>query len=216
MTRQRWTSTEQRDWLEALIPEFLEAQEKQATGPFYAKVYEDWAKTFPHPLPTAEGSQDEQGKAKCTAQKERKATELRVFHWFHNNTRAHSIGSTSAVIPVEKPTKLLGTIQAYQKLYYEKKLKPLIDTAYKENVAKAKGTNEKPRARLVIQNEIVRAEFSKESDEVKAEIEQYRQSLRAELPVDDQQTLEKYQKWVRNWLTLSARVLTFDNFIQRN
>lgn len=52
MGQRRWTTPEQRTWLEALIPAFLEGQESRSTTAFYSKVYDDWAKAFPPSQPS--------------------------------------------------------------------------------------------------------------------------------------------------------------------
>ena len=52
MARKHWTTPNQRKWLEALLPVFVEAQEKGTVKAFYPQVYEDWEKEFPYPEPT--------------------------------------------------------------------------------------------------------------------------------------------------------------------
>ena len=54
MTRQTWTTAEERDWLKSWIPRFLEAQEKKTTSTFWPALYEAWGSTFKAPEPTAD------------------------------------------------------------------------------------------------------------------------------------------------------------------
>jgi len=52
MPKKQWTTPNQRKWLEALLPDFVEAQENGSTRVFYQKVYEDWRKEFQPTQPT--------------------------------------------------------------------------------------------------------------------------------------------------------------------
>ena len=75
--------------------------------------------------------------------------------------------------------KKLPAWQAYQALYYEKKLKPLVDEAYKRRTENLpEGT--KPKARLAIIGEIAREQLENETPEVKAEVEEYRTNSKDE------------------------------------
>lgn len=93
----------------------------------------------------------------------------------------------SGVIKLQKNTKLLPAWQAYQTLYYEKKLKPLVEEAYSrrtENLPEGK----KPKGRIAIIGEIAREQLENETPEVKAEVEEYRMK---EKEVEDSSTLDK-------------------------
>jgi hypothetical protein len=46
MGRQRWTTEEQRTWLEAQIPEFLESQRTKVVGKFLKTTYLEWEKSW--------------------------------------------------------------------------------------------------------------------------------------------------------------------------
>jgi len=88
MGRRRWTTPDQRKWLEPLIPAFLEAQENGCTKVFYPKVYEDWEKAFPPSKPTEaqikEAGGEEQAKCKLKefqdAVSERTTKETKCSH----------------------------------------------------------------------------------------------------------------------------------------
>lgn len=76
--------------------------------------------------------------------------------------------------------------QVYQKLYYQTKLKPVVDAAYEEFLENYKpiseegdnGDGKMKNARLQIQNRVVRDMYEKESSEVKAEVEKHREELK--------------------------------------
>ena len=53
MGRLRWTTEEQRTWLEVLIPEFLELQCTKVVGKFLKTTYLEWEKSCPT-IPTQE------------------------------------------------------------------------------------------------------------------------------------------------------------------
>jgi hypothetical protein len=77
-------------------------------------------------------------------------------------------------------TKLLPAWQAYQTLYYEEKLKPLVDEAYSRRTENLpEGT--KPKGRLAIIGEIAREQLQNETPEVIAEVEEYRTKLKEEV-----------------------------------
>jgi hypothetical protein len=78
-------------------------------------------------------------------------------------------------------------------LYYETKLKSIIDEEYAAYLASVKD-GEKPKTRIQIQTDVGRREYEKESDEVKTEVEAYRKSL-TDGPEDqsEEQRAQKYQ-----------------------
>ena len=55
MTRRKWTSDEQEDWLKAWLSSFMEAQAKRTTtSEFFPKTLAEWRKAWPVPEPTAD------------------------------------------------------------------------------------------------------------------------------------------------------------------
>ena len=99
----------------------------------------------------------------------------------------------SGVIKLQKNTKLLPAWQAYQTLYYEKKLKPLVEEAYSrrtENLPEGK----KPKGRIAIIGEIAREQLENETPEVKAEVEEYRTKLKDEEEPLKKDQIDAYQR----------------------
>ena len=74
---------------------------------------------------------------------------------------------------------MLPAWQAYQNLYYEQKLKPLIDEAYRKHIENLpEGTKPKPRVAII--GEIAREQLHLESPEVLAKVEDYCKKVKDE------------------------------------
>lgn len=88
--------------------------------------------------------------------------------------------------------------QVYQKLYYNNKLKAIVDVAYTEYLKSNEGKGLNPEAlkkeRLSIQNRIVRERYEVESEEVKAEVERHREGYRNQAGSGLPREPEKLQK----------------------
>lgn len=52
MGKKPWTTVEQRGWLEALVPAFIQAQEDKTTGVFFEDTFKEWHKKWLSPEPT--------------------------------------------------------------------------------------------------------------------------------------------------------------------
>ena len=78
MTRQAWTTLEQRDWLKSWIPRFLEAQENKTTSTFWPELYRSWEDKFPVQDPTANEVNAAGGTEK--ARKAKKQAMQKVIH----------------------------------------------------------------------------------------------------------------------------------------
>jgi hypothetical protein len=61
MPKKRWTSTEQRSWLEERIPPFIQAQQNKATSTFLDDIYRDWQERWPIEPPTEKELQSAKG-----------------------------------------------------------------------------------------------------------------------------------------------------------
>jgi hypothetical protein len=97
-----------------------------------------------------------------------------------------------SLLKIKPKTKLPKAWQTYQSLYYKDKLKALVDDAY-EAYLKTVPDGTKPKIRFVIMNEVVQAEWAKETEEVKKEVEEHRLKVKEE-PVDDDQGSEARNK----------------------
>lgn len=109
-----------------------------------------------------------------------------MYWWFFNHTRASSSGSDSRnLLKLSTKNRTLQGFQAYSRLYYETKLKDVIDKEYKvhtETVPK-----EEQKTRFAFAAALTKTLLDSESDEVKAEVEAYRkkESTSKEIKLED-------------------------------
>jgi hypothetical protein len=199
MTKRRWTTTDQYAWLEGLIPAFIEAQEKKTVGTvFLPETFREWQKKWPVEAPTekelkeAGGEQEKALASKTKAQEsvswrssdishtvKLTTTLQRIMFWFHNHTRSTTSGTGKrAVLDLKGKRKLAAPWQAYQSLYYEKKLKALVESAWQEYLSSVPEGSTPKKTRFVVKNELIQRLYAQESDEVKEEVEEYRQKMR--------------------------------------
>ena len=204
MPKQRWTTGEQRIWLEERIPAFLEAQQADTlANVFFPDLYDEWPKLYPTQPPTAEELEKAGGNLEKANKQGKKKMEnvsfqyiiikrcghlliyiqKRLAQWFHNITCAQSAGGKRGVIKIKKTTRLVPAWQTYINLYYDEKLKPLVEKAYADHLASLE-EGKSPKPKVVIIGEVAQAMLEDESDEIKDEIENHRQKVKNE-PDDD-------------------------------
>ena len=82
MGKRRWTTTEQRDWLEARIPAFTEAQQTKSTGSFFPEVHRAWRESWPVPAPTEDEIRQWGSAEIATAKLVKRAQEVGYSHAF--------------------------------------------------------------------------------------------------------------------------------------
>ena len=79
MGKKPWTTEEQRSWLEARIPAFVQAQQEKATAGFFEDTYSKWHKKWPTPAPAKGDIKGGKGIAdKILASKQKAAENVRV------------------------------------------------------------------------------------------------------------------------------------------
>ena len=82
MGKKRWTTEEQRAWLEALIPAFVRAQQEKATGAFFEETYNAWHKKWPTPAVTeCEVKAANGGAEKVLARKQKAEENVRLLRF---------------------------------------------------------------------------------------------------------------------------------------
>ena len=74
-----------------------------------------------------------------------------------------------------RPTRKLSSTQAYTKLYYASKLKPVVDKAWERHVAENPGVEGRRGEQLGHQNKLLAKLLSEETEEVKQKVEQRRE-----------------------------------------
>ncbi|KIL68679.1 hypothetical protein M378DRAFT_8154 [Amanita muscaria Koide BX008] len=142
MPRKRWTTPEQRSWLEERIPDFTQAQQDKTMGSFLGVVHQKWQEKWPAEEPTEEEIQAAKGNKERAEASKRKVIEERVKYWFHNNTRGSSSGTGArGVLKLSSTPKLMHPWQAYQNKFYDTKLRPKVDEAWKEYLDKVPYTD---------------------------------------------------------------------------
>lgn len=122
----------------------------------------------------------------------------RIYEWLRNNADKHRLPGLAKLAEaartsfaklvqghVDPPKKNLPDYLAYEHLYYNKKLKPLVEADYKR-IEEDVTIKDKP-ARVTHRNQMSMSLYKNESAEVKAEVEAYRISPK---PSVDQYLLE--------------------------
>jgi hypothetical protein len=96
------------------------------------------------------------------------------------------------LISKKKKTKLLADYQAYTRLYYEARIKDVVDEKWLNErasilakIAEGEALKEPPEAApLWFRNIIARRQLSSETEDMKEEVEKYRQPLADDSPKD--------------------------------
>ena len=90
---------------------------------------------------------------------------------------AAAAGSDRRLKPLNlnvRPTRKLAAIQAYSKLYYTSKLKPIVDKAWEEYVAQNPDQNGGKGEQLRQRNMLLAKLLHAETKEIKEKVERYR------------------------------------------
>ena len=96
----------------------------------------------------------------------------RIKEWYNNRTRTPSSGESRAkVIDLTgKKSRKLHITQAYSRIYYENKLKAIINDRWLTHLKSHPDDASKTGPPLAFRNKIVRELYEAESAEVKAEV----------------------------------------------
>jgi hypothetical protein len=76
---------------------------------------------------------------------------------------------------LKRQTRKLAPVQAYSRLYYDKKLKAITDARWEQYITEKPEMQVKKGERLRHRNEVIKELLAAETDEVKAEVEQRRE-----------------------------------------
>ncbi|SRR5260221_2484509 len=91
---------------------------------------------------------------------------------------AAAVGSERRLKPLNlsvRPTRKLSSTQAYTKLYYSSKLKPIVDKAWEQHAAENPGKSREKGERLRHQNKLLAELLHAETEEVKQKVEHCRE-----------------------------------------
>ncbi|KAI0057481.1 hypothetical protein BV25DRAFT_1920077 [Artomyces pyxidatus] len=153
-----WTTPEQRELLLSYLPRHREFQARKCTKDFWPIVNAAWFAKWPEGYDCVIPNQPDVRK--------------RIKQWYNNARGGNSTGNGRRVLNLTaKPPHKLHPYQAYQTLYWQSKLKPIVDAAWVEHVlahpehAKSGG--------LAFRNERCKALFAEESTEVREEVMRY-------------------------------------------
>ncbi|TDL22045.1 hypothetical protein BD410DRAFT_803858 [Rickenella mellea] len=148
----------------------VEEPRAKKTNAFFIRTEAAYFKEFPF----VEGAEDGRG-ATFTGAKSR------VREWFSNHGRKSNFHRPSTRIKVlklrQKKASKKSPWQVYSGLYYNNKLKPVIDHQYTEHVEKSKADNTEPEKAIAFRNRLIKEAYEAESDAVKAEVEVARERL---------------------------------------
>ena len=100
-----------------------------------------------------------------------------------------------------RPTRKLPRYQAYSRIYYEKKLKVIVDALWKRRIDKYPDLKTKGEA-LKHRNAVIKELFEDETDEVKAEVDRKREegdfSEHEDINFNDAGTVDAVERRRRN------------------
>jgi hypothetical protein len=97
----------------------------------------------------------------------------RVYWWFHNHTRGSSGGTDARnTLKLSTKSRTLQPFQAYSRLYYEIKLKDVINVEFEEHTKTVPKHEQKTR--FVFSTALTKTLYEAETEEVKKEVEVYR------------------------------------------
>jgi hypothetical protein len=206
MGRKQWTTPDQRAYLQALIPAFIEAQKARLTKPFFEEdTYPDWHKKWPTPTPTQDEIDGAGGNAQKALVTMQEATEevrpslnrvrgdtnftfvhQRVKCWFHNHTRGSSSGNgTRGVLKLGPAPKLVQPWQAYLRMFQHTKLKDKIEEAWEAYQNEVPEDQERRKTKFEIRNKVAQKLYAIETPAVKKEVEKQRQEMMSNKKTDD-------------------------------
>jgi len=75
MPKKRWTTEEQRSWIEGRIPAFIQAQQNSLTGAFFEETHRGWRDLWPIEEPTQRELQSAKGNQSRAVAVKRKGVE---------------------------------------------------------------------------------------------------------------------------------------------
>jgi hypothetical protein len=200
MGKRQWTTEGQRAWLEGLIPDFSNAQDRKTTAAFFEATYRQWYNKWPNPAPTQDEIEHAKGSFEKVLAEKRKAMESvrvhwpwirraiipylpwyhqRIKFWFHNHTRGSSSGSgTRSVLKLGPPAKSVQPWQAYLNKYQNTTLKEKIENAWQDYLNTVPGGQKPEKTLFEIRNRVAQEMYKAEGASVKEDVEKHRQTMK--------------------------------------
>jgi hypothetical protein len=205
MGKKPWTTPEQRAWLEALIPAFIQAQQEKATTSFFEDSYNRWYEKWPTAAPSEEEIKAAEGSAEKALASKRKTVDSvsvafikwihngvftlvfqRIKFWFHNHTRGSSSGArTGGVLKLCAPSKVMQPWQAYLNKFQNTTLKEKINDAWQQYLSEVPEGQKPEKTLFEIRNKLAQQLYEAETAEVKWEVEDHCKSMKIDKEVSD-------------------------------
>jgi hypothetical protein len=100
MPKKRWTTAEQRSWLEERIPAFIEAQRQKTTSAFFDKTHQSWQKKWPVEAPTSRELQSAKGiTERAIATKQKSVESVSPFYQILKNILLSPLLARQMLVP---------------------------------------------------------------------------------------------------------------------
>ena len=194
--RKGWTEDDQFTYLSGLIPSFKVAQVNNTTGEIWGPIEDYWFKNWPLAPPT----EKERARGATDATRRKKVMNVsisfragaavlthswqRIKAWFGNHTRDPTVNpntSSKAVLDLrDKKRKKLSTTQAYQRLYYQGRIKATVDKQWAERLEHEQAHPPVPPAlpspehpTMKFRNDVSRVLYEVEEADIKAKVQHY-------------------------------------------
>ncbi|TDL13702.1 hypothetical protein BD410DRAFT_734978 [Rickenella mellea] len=165
MGRNRWTSSEQEDWLATQVPDYWTSQQNKTVKDFFAAVETGFYRKWPF---VPEG---EKGPGATL-----KGHKKRLRQWFANNAKKGGANrGRCKILRLRGLPRIKAAYQVYSDLYYKDKLKAMVDESYAEHEEAAREEGTKPEKKIAFRNRLVMQAFEDETDQVKEEVEKARE-----------------------------------------
>ncbi|KAG1889152.1 hypothetical protein F4604DRAFT_1914990 [Suillus subluteus] len=226
MAPRKWTSPEQEEWLSPWYEKYHTKQSDKAKNwaNFFTDLLGEWLEQFPEPRPATLPVIGPLTMDEITIMDQAEADrKKKLENCFKNSIGATKTGRQAkteaanvfhavlkSVTECKKPSRTLQEVKAYSKLYYQKRIKSIIDNKLKAAAEELRAedkvlTNGK---HVAIVKEETRNLYKVETSEIKAEVRRY---------IEDAKTcrdMEKERMWseddyARNLEKLAAMVNKF-------
>jgi hypothetical protein len=110
--------------------------------------------------------------------------------WFSNHTRSGNVSKsrTKLLVLQKKKQKKLQPTQAYSRLFYEGKLKAIVEQRWTAHIAlEPEDATKNKKPTLQFRNKVIKELYDAEPTEIKKEVEAYRDTfLVDEMKVEDE------------------------------
>ncbi|TFK78361.1 hypothetical protein K466DRAFT_570886, partial [Polyporus arcularius HHB13444] len=167
------TMPEQTTWLQDRIPAFRQAQKDAESGPWSLAMCQDWYAEWPIEdeiwgagkwPPTPLSPEDKEMKEQACIAKQKQ-----LINWFRNNTRNGAVKKleSAPARPKGKNKRALQEVEVYSKLYYDEKVKPVVEEKLASLKADRNVDSIEPKERLAIVRSHTMASLQQAGDDVK-------------------------------------------------